>query len=77
MTLSHPDVGSVTWLEPVTLHDPNTGTPLELQDIVKMGIDPVTLRPFIAMFWNPEKVPPHAEGQGLNKRVRIQLKGQF
>lgn len=45
--------------------------------VVKMGIDPVTLRPFIAIFWNPNILPTPPKGEWLNKRVRISLKGQF
>jgi len=76
LCLSHPDVGSVTWLEPVSLLDEDTGHSVDLKQVVKMGIDPVSLRPFIALFWNPDKVPP-PEGKGLNKRVRVVLKSQF
>ena len=42
-----------------------------------MGVDPLTLRPFIALFWNPVAVAPPPPGQGLNSRVRITLKGQY
>ena len=74
LTLSHPDVGSVAWLEPVSLRNSATGKLIDLRDVVKMGVDPATLRPFIALFWN---FPAPPEGTGLNKRVRVSLKGQF
>lgn len=33
LSLSHPDIGSVTWLEPVSLRNPKTGNLVNLKDV--------------------------------------------